>query len=231
MNPKVANLIAGELGILIGLMSWLVYSRLPSAEPPTTAEMKGKMVNSVPPDAPVSELRSPRSYTVDYGTDRARPVDEKPAPTAQAYGQQIATEPYANSVPDNSFIAVDSPSYANVDQEPEVVPSDNVESPQTVVYSQPIQIVVFSNPRRFANRCQSTPRFGAPSTITQFPDRRNSNLSDTRVVSCPNVSTPSGPPAQGPRPRGAVRQTGVTGSQQKRVAFPASPGAARRSAP
>ena len=243
MNPKIANLIAIETGILIGLMSWLVYSRLPSAEPrtaPSVQEEKGDPFATV---APVIEPRDQNPYAADYAVERERAqiVHEAQVAREQQYYQEIAPKPYANSVPDNRFIAVDSPSYANVDQEPAVVPSENVEPPQTVVYSQPIQtfvyaqpppIVVFSNPGRFANRCQSTPHFSAPSTITnQCPDRRNSRLNDNRVVPFPDVSTSSLRPNQGPRPRGTVGQTGVTGSQPQRVAFPASPGAARRFAP
>jgi hypothetical protein len=207
-------------------MSWLVYSRLPSPEPRTAEEMQESTV------APIFEPRSPHPYAVDYiaGRERAQPAHKAEATTEQQYYQEIATEPYANSGLNNGSVAVDSPSYAEVDQEPAVVPSDYPASPQTVVYAQPVQIVVFSNSRRFVNRCRSTPYPGALRTIThQCPDRGNSHLNDTRVVSCPNVSTPSCPPTQGPRPRGTVRQSGVTGSQQKRVAFPGLPGAARRS--
>ena len=226
MNPKVANLIAIEAGILIGLMSWLVYSRLPSPEPRTAEEMQESTV------APIFEPRSPHPYAVDYiaGRERAQPAHKAEATTEQQYYQEIATEPYANSGLNNGSVAVDSPSYAEVDQEPVVVPSDYPASPQTVVYAQPVEIVVFSNPRRFANRCRSTPRHGAFNPIAhQCPDRGNSPLSDTRIVSGPNVSTPACPPTEGFRPRGTVRQSVVTGSQQKRVAFPASPRAARGS--
>jgi hypothetical protein len=243
MNPKIANLIAIETGILIGLMSWLVYSRLPSAEPrtaPSVQEEKGDPFATV---APVINPRDQNAYAVDYAVERERAQIAHEAQVAreQQYYQEIAPKPYANARLGNASIAMDSPSYANVDQEPAVVPSENVEPPQTVVYTQPIQtfvyaqpppIVVFSNPRRFANRCQSTPHFSTPSTITQqCPDRRNSRLNDARVVPSPKVSTPSFRPTQGVRPRGTVRQTGVTGIQQKRVAFPASPGAERRFVP
>lgn len=237
MNLKMAHLVAIQFGIFIGTMSWLIYSRLPSPEPPTIGETRGRMVNSIRPDAPLSELRSPRSHTEDYGADDAQSVGELQARTTERYDQEIATRPYANSVPDNRFIAVNSPSYANVDQEPAVVPSDYVESPQTVVYqpifyAQPTQINAFSNPRRFANRCQSTPQFGAPSTITQqFPDRRNSRLNDPRILPSPIVGPPPCRPTQGFRPRGTVRQSGVPASQPQRVVFPASPGATRRFAP
>lgn len=233
MNPKVANLIAAELGILIGIMSWLAYSRFPSAEPPAAAEVKGRMVNSIPPDAPLLQPRSPRPYTVDYRADRerARPVNEQSASMAQEYDQEIATQPYANSGLDNGSIAEASPAYTAVDQQPAAVPADYQESPQ-IVNTQVVQIAAYSNFRGFPNRCRPAHHHGAINPIVQqCPDRGNSPVSGPRIVSGPNVNPPSGPPAQGPRTRGPVRQSGVTGSQQKRVAFPASPGPARRFAP
>ena len=228
MNPKVANLIAVELGILIGIMSWLAYSRFPSAEPRTATRMQEGALNPV---ATVADVFEPGN-TVDYETDHepAQPVDEEAAPIAPEYDQEIVTQPYTSSGLGNGYVAADSPSYAEVDQESTVVPPDYMASPQIVVYAQPTQIVLFSNPRRVTNRCRSIPRHGAVNPIThRCPDRRNSPLSDTTIASGPNVSTPSCPPIQGPRPRGTVRQSVVTGSQQKRVAFPGSPGAARRS--
>jgi hypothetical protein len=243
MNPKIANLIAIELGILIGLVSWLTYSRFPSAEPRTSAEMRESSVAPVTAAAPGFQPRSQRPYAVDYSADRerAQPADEQPAQWEQSYYQSIAPQRYARSAVATDSIAVDSPSYAETYQEPAAVSSDDLATPQTVVYSQPIQTIVyqpiqvvgFSNPRRFVNRCRSTPPLnGVPATITHpCPDRGNSHLSDTRVVSGPNVSTPPCPPTQGPRPRGAVSQAVVTGGEQKRVAFPASSGTARRLTP
>src|ERR1700730_608224 len=116
MNLKVANLIAVELGILIGLMSWLVYSRFPSTVPRPAAEMRE---NAVAPVASVSEQGNQRPDTVDYRPDReqAQPVVEQPALTSRRYQQEIAPQPYASSGLENGSIAVDSPSYAEADQE------------------------------------------------------------------------------------------------------------------
>jgi hypothetical protein len=224
MNLKVANLIVVQFGIFVGVMSWLVYSHLPSAKPPAAAEMQEITAPIATAGAPAFEARNQRPYTVDYSAERerARPVAEQPAIAAQSYYQAIAAEPYVSSIP------ADSPSYAEAEQEQAVVPSDYA-SPQSIVYVQPVQTVVFFNSRRFANRCRSTPHPGAPPTIShQCPDRRNSHPSDPRIVSGSSVSTPS-PPTEGFKPREPVRQTGVNGSQQKRVTFPGSPGATRRS--
>jgi hypothetical protein len=224
MNLKLANLIVVQFGIFVGVMSWLAYSHLPSAKPRSAAEMQ-EITAPIETGAPAFEARNQRPSNVDYSADReqARLMAERSVSLAslQRYDQAIATEPYVNS------IAADSPSYPEAEQEQAVVPSDYA-SPQSVIYAQ--QIVVFSNRRRFANRCRSTPRPGAvnPTLAHQCPDRRNSHPSDPRVVSAPNVSTPP-PPAEGFKPREPVRQTVVTGIQQKRGTFPGLAGAARRS--
>jgi hypothetical protein len=200
MNPKVANLIAVELGILIGIMSWLAYSRFPSAEPRTAAEMRESTAGPVATVAAVSERRNQRRYTVDYETDheRAQPVDEEAAPTAQEYDQEIATQPYPSSGLGNGYVAADSPFYAAVDQEPAVAQPDYVPSPQIVVYAQPAQIVLFSNPRRFANRFRSTLPPGAFNTIThRRPDRVGPHLGGNGIVPRRNPNAPSRRPAQG----------------------------------
>ena len=154
MSPKIANLIAIETGLLVGLMSWLTYSHFPSSEPHPAAGMQESNAASVRTVAPPSEAISQRPSTADYNAEReqARLMAERSVSLAsrQRYEQAIATEPYVSST------AADSPSYAEVNQEPAVVPTDYLESPQTVIYAQPI--VVFSNPRRFANRCRSRPR-------------------------------------------------------------------------
>ena len=76
MNPKIANLIAIETGILVGLMSWLTYSRFPSTEPRTSAEMREGIVAPVAAVAPVTtvapafEASNQRPSTVDYSAER-----------------------------------------------------------------------------------------------------------------------------------------------------------------
>jgi hypothetical protein len=206
MNLKVANLIAVELAILIGLMSWLVFSRFPSAEPRAPAEIQESAAEPVATIAPGLETRDERPATVDYSADRerARRRDEQLAPTSQEYVPEIAAQPYANSGLENRVVAADSPSYAEVDQEPAAAPSDYPTSTQTVayaqpaqivVYPQPVQIVVFSNSRPFANRHRSASHM----TMTQRrPDADDSHRSGDGVVFPRNAC----PPIQGFRPRG-----------------------------
>jgi hypothetical protein len=209
MNLKVANVIAVELAILIGLMSWMVFSRPPSAEPRTPAETQESTAEPVATVAPVLEARNEHPATVDYSADRerARRRDEQTAPTSQAYVQEIAAQPYANPGLENGAIAADSPSYAEVDQEPAVAPSNYPTSAQTVayaqptqivVYPQPVQIVVFSNARHFANRHRSAPHPGSFMTMTpRRPDGDDSRRSGDGAVFPQNAR----PPIQGFRPR------------------------------
>lgn len=173
MNLKIAHLVAIQFGIFVGTMSWLIYSRLPSAGPPVAAEVAGRMVNSVRPEAPVSERRSPSPRVAGYdaGREQAEQVDEQTPQWMQVYYQSISPQRYAKSAVLTGPLAVNSPSYANVYQEQAAVSTDSFESPQTVVYSQPVfyaesgLIGGFSNSRRFANRCGPAPEFGPPLTI------------------------------------------------------------------
>jgi hypothetical protein len=218
MNLKVANVIAVELAILIGLMSWLVYSRSPSAEPHIAAEMQQSPAEPATV-ASVPDPRRQRPHNVDYRAHReqAQPVAEEQtaeqaAPTAQEYEQEIASQPYASSGSEDGSVAANSPSYVEADQEPAVVQSDDLTSPQTVayaqpsqivVYSQPAQIIVFSNPRRFANRRRLTPRPGAlMSPNHQRPDRLRPHTSEDGIVPRGNPNAPSSRPTQGFGPRG-----------------------------
>ncbi len=212
MNLKAANIIVVELGILIGLMSWLAYSRFPSTEPRTAAEkLQESTAAPVATVASVSEPGKQRPSTIDYRTDpeQARLVAEQQALTR--YQQEIAPRPYASSRAVNGSIAADSLSYAELDQEQAVASSEEVASPQTVayvqptqivVYPQPAQIIVFSNPRRFANRCRSTSHSDVLLPITnRCPDKGESNLNRRGMVPRRDAGAPSCRPIQGFRPR------------------------------
>jgi hypothetical protein len=181
MNLKVANLIAIQLGIFVGIMSWLAYSRLESAGPRSAAEARKTAVEPVAPARPASPAEEQGPSAVDNRTDRdeASPNTEQPAPVmqheyspaavqqnsalaAQLYYQQIAPRRYASSGSQDPFIVAKAPSYTEVEQAPAVVADEP--APQTVAYVEPTQVVVypqpqfilFSNSRRFANRCRPT---------------------------------------------------------------------------
>ena len=230
MNLKVANLIAVQLGIFIGIMSWLAYSRFPSAEPRT----RERPPESVAAFAPVFKPADQRLQAADYSADGegAQPMAEQTAQAAldysalaaQLYYQQIAPRRYASAGPANASIGGNSLSYTTVAQEPAAVPADYVDSPQTVAYAQPTQFiaypaetVVFSNSRSFGNRFRSTRHPGALNATThRRPNRAGPHQNIFEVVpgqipnaaSCPPIvpgqipSAPSCRPTQGFRPRG-----------------------------
>ncbi len=228
MAPKVSNIIAIELAILIGIMSWMayfLYSRFASVER-TVTEIRESTADRVAAIAPSLEARNQRPYTIVYRADRerARPLEEEPAETLQDYDQ------------DYQEVVAASPSYAEPAQLPAVVQTDYAALPQNVAYQQPVQaveyeqpaeiidyeqpaeivvyqqpagIVVFSNPRRFANRYRSTPRLCAfPTATHRSPDRigPHQNLPavvprrNPGVVPHRNPNAPSCRPTQGFRP-------------------------------
>jgi hypothetical protein len=132
-------------------------------------------------------------------------VQQYTALATQQYYQQIAPRRYASSRVENRSVAADSLSYAEVNREPAVVPADYVESPQPIadtqpaqiVYYQPVQYVVFSDSRRFANRCRSTLHPAAHMTTThRRPDEGESHVSGAGVVPRRNASAPSCRPTQ-----------------------------------
>jgi hypothetical protein len=178
MNLKVSNLIAVELAILIALMSWMVFSRSPSAEPRTSPEI---LESSAEPDttiARLSEVRSERPAPIDPSADRprVRPQDQQPIAVPQQYVQQIAPQAYANPVYANAAIPAEAPAYTESYEEPVVAPSDYATSDDSIAYAEPApvliypapyQIIVFPNPHRFANRN----RFHSGAFTTNLPRR------------------------------------------------------------
>jgi hypothetical protein len=178
MNLRVSNLIAVELAILIALMSWMVFSRSPSAEPRTSPEILESPAEPATTLAHLSEVRKERPATINPSADRARvrPQDQQPIPVPQQYVQQIAPQAYANPVYENAAIPAEAPAYAESYEEPVVAPSDYATSDDSIAYAEPApvvvypapyQIIVFSNPHRFANRRQ----FHSGAFTTNFPRR------------------------------------------------------------
>lgn len=232
MNPKIANLLAIETGILVGLMSWLTYSHLPSSEPRAEAGTQGNMaapvraagpVNSV---APPSEAISQRPSIAEYSAEReqARLMAERSA-SLQSYYREIARESATTAALETASTVADSPTYAGVNPEPAALADEYVAPPPAFLYYAPaaVQNVIFADSHRLRNH---PGRIG--TTTPQCPDRRNLRRND-RVVS-PNPVPPPPRVTQGPDPRGTVRQPGVTAVSQKRAALPPSRGSGRNAA-
>jgi len=222
MNLKVANLIAVEFGILIGTMSWLAYSRLEPAGPRGATELRERSPGPVAPARPVIKAEEQRPSAVDNRADRdeAPPNTEQPVPVmqheyspaavqqnsalaAQLYYQQITPRRYASSGLDNAAIVAKAPSYTEVEREPAVAADEPaaqtvayVEPAQVVVYPEP-QFIVFSDSRRFANRCRpASPVIGAHKARThRRPDRPRPQLNGSR-----DFESPAAPSAAFRRP-------------------------------
>lgn len=196
MNLGVANLVAVQFGIFVGTMSWLVYSRLPSTKPPEPVEMHGSIVGPVATVPPSFEPQNQRPYPTDYRVDREPPqlVVEKAPPTAPT-ARPVVTRPSTSSGFENASVVADSPTYMDEDQEPaEAV------VPQIVAY--PAQIIVFSNPRRFANHCQPTPHHGMRMTFrASIRHRGEPRQRVFAVVPRWNSDAPSCRPARAPGTR------------------------------
>jgi len=204
----VANLIAVELAIMIAMMFYLVFSRSPSAEPRISPEIRESAAEPDTTIAHLSEVRNERPATIDPGADRARvrPQDQQPIAVPPQYVQQIAPQAYANPVYANAAVPAEAPAYTEAYQEPVVAPAeyattDNslayVEPAPVVVYPAPYQIIVFSNPYRFAHRRQ----FHSGTFTTNFPRHTNPgpfHRPFAGMVNPPNAH----PPAQGFRSPG-----------------------------
>lgn len=238
MNVKVANLVVVQLGVLIGIASWLAYSHFEPAEPRVAAvERRNSPAAPAAAVAPISDLGSQvtRALSDDADREQDQSIGEQPALpvqphqyspeavqqytalAAQQYYQQIAPRRYASAAVANSSAAAVAPAYTEVAQEPAAVSSDYAE-PQTVAYAEPNvvvyqpQFIVFSNQRRFPNRCRPTlqPAAGTPITHRR-PDRggpHQSGSTESRPTNCvgtvprKNPDVPSCRPGQGDRGRG-----------------------------
>jgi hypothetical protein len=181
MNLKVANLIAVELAIMIAILCYLVFSRSPSAERRISPEIGESSAEPGLTLAQLSQLRSERQATFDPSADRARlrPQEQQPIAVPQQYVQQVAPQAYANPVYANAAVPAEAANYSESYQEPAAAPSDYAtyddgiayaEPAPVLLYPAPYQIIVFSNPHRFANRH----RFHSGAFTTNFPRRANS---------------------------------------------------------
>jgi hypothetical protein len=163
MNAKVANVIALELGILIAIMAWLAFSRLPSVRQPRVAEDQARVVGSFATITPELKAMNQRLHAADYRADRdaGKQEDEEQASTPRQYDQEIATAPSASSDIDDDVTTGSSSYYAGANQQPAANSSDYLVSPldQIVAYAQPTEIIIFTNARSFGRQPRLTTRF------------------------------------------------------------------------
>jgi hypothetical protein len=233
MSAKVANLIAIETGILIGIISWLVYSRLPS-QPETTALPQEQGPASVTAASPLSQIASgstegsQRFSTAAYNPEReqARLMAEREA-SLQAYYRTLAQESRPITRPENEVFPVDTSYYAAPEQT-EVVSSEY--PPPTLLYYAPaLQNVVVADTGHLRNRCRSPHRRdGTRTNPRSCPPPTNIRPNTRKVVSPPNGGTPPSPAVDEAKPRQTIAQPTFNGRSQKRATSPTSTGSTRR---
>ncbi len=164
MNPKIANLIALELGILIAILTWLAISNRTGVNPRPATEEQARDAGSFATVTPVIKSRQQRLHGADYLADRAdeQLQNEEQAPVVQQYDQELATAPFSSSDINDGVVNESPPYYAGVDQEPVIYPPDGLVSPinQIVEYVQPNEIIILSNTRSFGRRSHSRARSG-----------------------------------------------------------------------
>src|SRR5664279_4497850 len=130
MKVKVANLVAVQFGVLVGIASWLAYSRFESPEPRiAAAERRESPAAPAAAVAPISDLGSQVTRALEDDADREQDqsIGEQPvqatlphqyspeavqqytALAAQQYYQQIAPRRYASAGVANSSLAPVTP--------------------------------------------------------------------------------------------------------------------------
>jgi hypothetical protein len=145
-------------------------------------------------------------------------VQQYTALAAQQYYQQIAPPRYASLGVANSSVAAAAPAYTEVAQEPATVSSDYAEPLQPVAYAEPNvvvyqpQFIVFSNQRRFPNRCRPTlrPAAGTPGTH-RGPDRggpHQGGSTESRPTKCSGAVPSRNPNDPSCRPSKEFRSRG-----------------------
>jgi len=233
MSAKIANLIAIETGILIGIISWLVYSKLPS-QPETTALPEGRSPASVDV-SPLNQIasesteRSQRVSTAAYDPEReqARLMAEREA-SLQAYYRTLAQQSTPITRPENEVIPVDT-SYAAPEQT-EVVSSEYPIAPPTVLYYAPaLQNVVVADTGHLRNRGRLPHhRDGTRMNPRSCPPPTNIRPNNRKVVAPPNPGTPPSPAVDESKPRQTITQPTFNGRSQRRATSSTSTGSTRR---
>ncbi len=172
MSSKIANLIALELGVLILIVGWLAFSNLSSVKQKSVASAPARTSDSFATVTPVLKAASQPRYVVDYRANQAgQQEDEEQPATAQQDDQAAETQAYAGSDLDGGVVTAPSPSDIGIYPEPVLAEPYYFVPPvgQIVAYSQPEEIVVFSNPRPFRHRHGPTDHCDGTRTLVAHP--------------------------------------------------------------
>jgi len=185
MKTKVANVIAVELGILIVIVAWLVFSNFSRVKQPMLAEEQAPADSSFATVTSLPRPANPRPSAADYFTDQQRQqlAAQRQAQTLQygtmQYDQQLTPAPDTSAYADDSVTSGTSPYYAGVYPQPVTSP-DSFAWPYdpVLVYPPTSEIIVISNGRQAVAERNFRPRV-ALSVREQTAD-----------AVCPSVHTP-----------------------------------------
>lgn len=236
MNLKSAHLVSVQFGIFIGIVICLVFlhfeNRLRTAtetREPSTERVAAVAPKSAPKDERTQDYRddlepaeslteqSIPAMPTEYSPEA---VEKSMAILTKLYYEQISPRRTAGSNPPTSSLAAVAPAYMEVAPEPAPVqvvdpvpqPVAYVEPAPGIVYPQPA-VVVYSYPRRLANRCRPAPQPNAfasnlhprRDTITHLSplpaptSPRSPVLQQPRTTSAPNCPSPRGFTPRGKR--------------------------------
>ena len=171
MSPKVANVIAIELAILIAVLVWLGISRVPSVQLHPAVEVRGRADDSFAASAPWPKARSQNLDAThnDAGGESSTEAFEEQVQATPEYVQEPVAEPDTSSAYGEELVAESEPYYAAAYQEPVVSSPDYYAAPpvqQIVEFVQPSQIIVVSNPRSCERpHPRPTPSCDPPLTV------------------------------------------------------------------
>lgn len=195
MNPKVANIIAIELGILILISGWFAFGHFqnpaptaaPLAESPAADSFAPLTRSSAPVTKPLPDV--PDAIIVNAPIDAAV---EPPVPVVQVTDPTYVSEAYLTTQPESGYGGEEAPYYSEVISEP--VSSDYlVAAPQPIyAYRPSTQIVVVSNVYAVDPRCRRAPRMeNTPRTMPPGP------VTPARMPTVPQGNVVSAPPPGG----------------------------------
>ncbi len=221
MSSKIANLIALELGVLVVMLGWLAFSNLSSVKQKSAAPAPARTSDSFATVTPVLKAASQPRYVVDYRANQAgQQEDEEQPATAQQDDQAAETQAYAGSDLDGGVVTAPSPSEIGIYPEPVTAEPYYFVPPvgQIVAYSQPVEIVVFSNPRPFRRRHGPTDHCDDTRTLVAHPPPRTAGGQPDGVRMTSTHQPPGGgglgTPASG---LGPTRNPGTRSVRQGRV--------------
>ena len=229
MSARMANVIAIELAVLIGVLVWLGLPRVPSVQMRPAVEQPTWAYDSPASVMPMSQGTSREFQTEDNEVapeNSAEAIDEQPQVTPESV-QEVVTEPDPGVDFEPDLVADAAPSYAAVDEAPVVAAPGFYAAPvaEFVEFIQPSQVVVAVNPRSCRRRGRWPARSCDPSLPVVQRCPRGGSLPARGGGVAPRGNVGGSPP---------LRQNvggGTVPGQNSRVGVPPRPNVSSRVVP